>query len=162
MVVRRSTWSVALVGFGLLSAGCIKDGGFSFTPPKGWQEKNIPGLKYKAHIGPPSHGFAPNINVLDDSFSGSLNEYIDGNAGSLKKAFPNLKEVRRHAFSTRSGVQGMKLVTNNNFQGKNLRQTAYFFANGSKKYVVTCSCAGEDARRLEPVFDEAMATFQFN
>ena len=65
-------------------------GGFSFVPPSGWQEKDMPGMKFKIWVGQPEKGFAPNIVVVDEQFDGSLNDYVNENIKSLNVLFQKI------------------------------------------------------------------------
>jgi hypothetical protein len=56
-----------------------ESGGVSFIAPAGWKSQAFPGLKYKIAVGPAVAGFAPNINVVDESFTGSLDSYVEEN-----------------------------------------------------------------------------------
>src|SRR5687767_7528894 len=64
---------------------------FSFTPPAGWGWQDVPGLKHKAAVGPPSRGFAPNINVVEDSYGGSMEDYVQGNLATLRRVIPGFR-----------------------------------------------------------------------
>ena len=109
----------------------------------------------------PANGFAPNINIVEESFSGSLDKYVEGNLETLKKTFPDYKQLSKENFTTTSGEKGVKLATENQQGGRLLRQTAFFFDGGNKKYVVTCTTLAEDGDRLAPAFDESLKTFHF-
>src|SRR5438046_8160554 len=79
MIMIRRTRLAAVLFLMLVLAGCggkpprghyEKAGGFSYDPPKGWQIIEVPGLKYRISRGPPENGFARNMNVVADRFSG--------------------------------------------------------------------------------------------
>ena len=53
--------------------------GFSYLPPQGWALKEIPGLTNKVALATPADGFAPNLNVVDEEFGGSPDEYLEAN-----------------------------------------------------------------------------------
>src|SRR5215475_3006237 len=94
----------------LLGAGCggggskapraayEKDGGFSYDPPQGWRIVPFGAMKYRISAGPSENDFAPNINVVDERFSGALPEYVDLNLQTMKKMFVDFKVVRREDF----------------------------------------------------------------
>ena len=77
-------------------------GGFSFCPPKDWVIKDVPGMKYKIAFGPAAGGFAANINVVDESFSGSLADYVKANFQPLTKMFKGQKNLGQADFKTDS------------------------------------------------------------
>lgn len=153
--------SSVFVCFGLLTADAEKNKGEpALTPPKGWQEKSLQGTK-KAWVGTAADGFAPNINIMEGSFGGSLDKYVEASIETLKKMIPSYRQLRKESFTTTSGEKGVKLTTENQLGGRELRQTFYFFDGGSKKYVVTCTGLARDGKRLAPTFDEALKTFHF-
>ena len=122
--------------------------------------KPVPGMKFKAAVGPATAGFAPNINFVDETFAGSLDDYVTGNMRTLAAMMANYRPGEKVPFVTDQGLQGVKLVTESRQRGFALRQTFYFFANGNTKYVATCSTLAEDGERLAE-FDAAMRTFRF-
>lgn len=137
-----------------------KAGGFSFCPPKSWDMKEIPGVKYKIAFGPASDGFAPNINVVDESFARSLSDYVKGNQETLTKMFKGFKNLGQSEFKTDSGSKGVKLITQSEQQGQKLRQTFFFFdGKGGKKLVATCSALAENGAKLDETFAASMKTF---
>jgi hypothetical protein len=137
-------------------------GGFSYEPPKDWQLMDFAGMKYRISHGPAANGFAPNINVVEEKFSGSLSKYVDLNLDTMKKAFPDLTILKREDFQTEDGADSIRLVTENKQQGKMLRQTFYFFANSSRKFVVTCSALADKGAALDVTFADSMRTFRFD
>jgi hypothetical protein len=61
-------------------------GGFSFVPPEGWVLREFRGAKYKVVIGPVTANFAANINVVGESFAGSLDAYVKTSITTLTQA----------------------------------------------------------------------------
>src|SRR5262245_38292227 len=93
----RFVGSLLLLCIGLLSAGCQKfKGEPTLTPPSGWKEASFPGAK-KVWAGPAENGFAPNINIVEESYSGSLETYVEANIATLQKAFPHLEQLGKPA-----------------------------------------------------------------
>jgi hypothetical protein len=78
-----------------------KSGAFSFDPPSGWKTVQIPGLKYRLACGPAENKFTPNINVVDEMFSGSLADYVEANLKDMKQSFVNFNLIHRDRKSTR-------------------------------------------------------------
>src|SRR5437762_11833570 len=68
-----------------------KGGGFTYSSPKGWKVTTIPGLKFKAAIGPVTDAFSVNITVVDEELNGSIEEYARRNQISLAKMLPGYK-----------------------------------------------------------------------
>jgi len=135
-------------------------GGFSFCPPPGWTIKSFPGMKYSIAAGPAAKGFAPNINVVDETAGMSLSAYVDANKKMLAKAFKDYKEVGKREFKTATGLKGARLITQSDQNGTQLRQTFYFFAGtGDKKFVVTCSTLASGGEEIDEVFESSLKTF---
>ena len=135
-------------------------GGFSYCPPKGWTMKELPGMKYQAAFGPTSGGFTPNINVVDEAFGGSLEDYFKGNVDALTKVFKKFKNLGKSDFKTDSGLKCIRLVTESEQQGMLLRQTFFFFdGKTNRKLVVTCSAPAEGGDKLDAAFGASLKTF---
>jgi hypothetical protein len=137
-------------------------GAFSYDPPNGWQIIEFPGLKYRISRGPSEGEFAPNINVVDEAFTGTLAAYVDGNLKSMEKIFVKMKILAREDFKTQDNEAGQKLVTENEQQGRMLRQIFFFLGTGKRKYVITCTALADGGARLDPVFDKSMVTFRIH
>lgn len=142
--------------------GRHSEAGFSFVPPPGWEVRPFPGLKFRAAVGPPAAGFAPNINIIDDVNPLPLDDYVQANLNGLRQMTQNFRLVRQEAFKTAEGLEGGRLIGENDQQGRRLRQTSYFFARGGTKYVVTCSALAEGGEQFDPVFEATMKTFRFD
>ncbi|HXT42225.1 MAG TPA: hypothetical protein VN887_19615 [Candidatus Angelobacter sp.] len=135
-------------------------GGFSYCPPKDWAVKEVPGMKYKIAFGPAAGGFASNINVVDESFSGPLSDYVKANVQVLTKMFKGLKNLGQTDFKTDSGLNGVRLIIQSEQQAHLLRQTLFFFdGKGGRKLVVTCSTLAKGGARLDDTFTASMKTF---
>jgi hypothetical protein len=136
-------------------------GKFSFVPPGGWEIRTVPGLKYKVAVGPAAGGFAPNINVVDEAFAGTLDAYVQTNMTTVQKVFARSRLVLKpEQFTTTAGLQGVRSTLESEPQGKRLRQTFYSFGNGATKFVVTCSTLADGGDKLAPVFEASLKTFR--
>jgi hypothetical protein len=146
------------------SPGAIDEtaGGFSYEPPAGWDTVAFPGLKYKVTHGPAANGFAPNINVVDEIYSGSLSDYADLNMANLKRLMPDLKIIRRDEITTNDRQPGKRVVVEDRQVRMELRQTFYIFGNGSRKYVVTCSALADGGEKLDSLFEHCVKTFRMH
>ena len=143
-----------------------EDGMFSFSIPEGWVLREIPGRKYKVAFAATADGFAPNINIVDEAFSGALDIYVDGNLkvmaeGYEKLGFKNFKVLNRETFITTTKQSGIRLLTQSEAKGNPIRQTFYFF-NGKdgRKLVVTCTCPATGGETYDAIFERSMKTFQ--
>jgi hypothetical protein len=139
-----------------------KAGGFSFVPPEDFMLKALPGIKYKAAIGPAADGFAPNIVFVDEAHKGTLAEYVEANKKGLKMTFKNYKEVTEKNFKTEGGAECAMLRIQRDEKGKALRQTFYFFeVSPDRKMVATASTAvGAAGEKWEPILEASIKTFR--
>ncbi len=138
-----------------------KAGGFSFVPPENWTVRDFPGLKYKVVVGPVRSAFASNINVVDEVYKGSLDAYEKASIAAMQARLEKFAIKDRGEFKTTSGLKGARLVAQSEQGGRLLRQTFYFFGNGDKKYVATCSTVADGGEKFDDVFERAMKTFRF-
>jgi len=137
-------------------------GRFSYDPPAKWEIASMPGLKYRIARGPRTGGFTPNINVVEESFTGSLEAYANGNITNMKKLFKSMKILSREDFKTNDDQPAVKLVIENVQQGMKLRQTFYFLGTGRSKFVVTCTAPAKGGAKLDSLFEKSAATFRFH
>lgn len=138
-----------------------KSGGYSLVPPEGWKAREFPGLKYQVIVGPATNGFAPNLNVVKETSSLKLDDYVKGNRAALQQLFKNFQLVDQGEFKTAGGLQGVKMIVQDEQGNKQLRQTFYFFESGNTKYVVTASALADGGEKLDPVFDKCLKSFRF-
>ncbi len=137
-------------------------GGFSFIPPEGWEIRDFPGKKFKIVVGPVAAGFAPNINIVDESFDGSLEDYVKANLNALPKAFKKYRLLKQDSFVTAAGLKGARVIVEDEQSNRLLSQTFYFFGKKKTKFIVTCSALAEQADEFAPVFEASMKTFRFD
>jgi hypothetical protein len=167
----RRYFSAAVLALIILCGGCgarpprsfyEKTGGFSYDPPKGWRVAEFPGLKYRVSAGASEDGFAPNMNVVDEKFSGSLTAYVDLNMETMKKVVTDFNVLKREDFQTEDGLAAVRIVSEDTQQAQRLRQTFCFFGNSNRKYVVTCTTLATGGEKLDPLFAETTKTFRIH
>jgi hypothetical protein len=134
--------------------------GFSYVPPQGWEVRDFPGLKYKIAAAAPADGFAPNLNVVDEAFAGSLDTYVSLNLQNLAKALPGYEKVSQETFRTADGVDATKLVVLSTQSNVPLRQLFYMVPASGKFYVVTCSDHADHKGSHDAECDAAAKTFR--
>lgn len=138
-----------------------RTGGYSFVPPTGWKMVDFPGLKHQIAVGAPANGFAPNVVFVPEPFAGSLQQYVAASQNTLRLASPQLKQLGEVEWKTTEGLPGIKLITQNEQQGRLLRQNFYFLELAPKMMiVVTATALAEGADKLDPIFDAAMKSFR--
>ena len=133
---------------------------FTYQKPDGWEYKDFPGLKYEVSIGKPAKGFAPNIVVVDEDFSGTLEEYFKQGVKLVEKTINKAKIISQKKISTADGDAGFKLVYTSEQNGLKLKQIQYFFSKGDKKYVLTCSSLVASGDEFDNVFEKSAMTFK--
>jgi hypothetical protein len=137
-----------------------KEGGFSYVPPRGWEIVEFPGLKYRISRGTIVSEFAPNINVVDEQYSGTLDSYVDGNIDAMSGVFEDFNLINREPFSTDEGLQSVMLIVENVQMQRNLRQYFYFFEDNDRKYVVTCTSLASNYEEVDSLFDKSIRSFR--
>jgi hypothetical protein len=172
-MLRINSWMlVVLLTVSMICAGCggnrsprqhcEQAGGFSYDPPSGWQVGEFPGLKYRISHGPRENEFAANINVVDEAFGGTLAAYVDVNLQTMKEVFVKMQVLSREDFKTQDSEAAVKILTENEQQGRMLRQTFFFVGSGNKKYVVTCTALADGGEKFDTAFSESMKTFRIH
>jgi hypothetical protein len=141
-------------------AGRYQAADFSYVPPSGFTVRDFPGMKYKVVVGTPADGFAPNINVVDEAFSGGVDEYVKRNLETLNRVLPKFEKLAQDEFKTTSGITGARLVTQSVQNNVAVRQLFYMFPAGDKYLVATCSDVQAHKAAMDPICDAAMKTFR--
>jgi len=143
------------------------DGIFSYVPPKGWAVISVPGtpLKYKAAFGEQVRGYTPNIALMSQEYTKSLDEYVTESLNQLKANMEGFAFLGKSDFQTSDGVRGIKLVTEYDDTSGNskdrLRQIWYIFKSGPKALATICSRGAGDDKAVDQAFDAAMKTLRF-
>lgn len=133
-------------------------GGYSLTPPENWVVQKSPASPYSVLIAQPVDDFSPNINIQEETYNGSMDDYISLSMVNLEQMM-KAKKISQSPFSA-ANSKGVKLVTNTEYNDFKLRQTFYFFDNSrGQKVVVVTSSARSSAGQFDPVFDTIMQTF---
>ncbi|MDR0665534.1 MAG: DUF1795 domain-containing protein [Helicobacteraceae bacterium] len=155
----------AIASFGAsATVDCAKryteEGVFSVCPPTGWELRSIMGVKYKLFIEAEKDGASANINFIEESFDGSLKDYVDLNLKALPNAFDDFKLIKREKFSSKN-VKGERLVIENTQFGLALRQTLYIFElKGSTKMVIACTATAPRSAAYVSIFEDMINSFQ--
>lgn len=165
---RRAALGAALLALASAAFAAVGEpvveplGGFSYRPPRGWETRSFPGLKYRIAVGPVRRGFAVNLNVVDEPHDGDLAAYVDLNLQNMKKVLPDFSPLGRTVFRTAEGLEGVRLCAEDTQSGRRLRQVFYFFSNGRGTMLVATGTAPADAGDAhDAAFDESLRTFRF-
>lgn len=138
-----------------------QSGGFSFRIPEDWQVLEYPSLKYRIAVGRIAAGFRPNMNVVDEEFSGDMESYTQASIANIAQYFPSFKLISTTDFKTSSGITGKKIITQVKQRGNPLQQVYYLFKGKRGKYlVITCSTLQADGDAYLPIFDRCIRTLE--
>ncbi|MGI4788727.1 MAG: hypothetical protein ACRYFS_07735 [Janthinobacterium lividum] len=168
-------WLCALIGLGFafvlpVSAKTVvagkaarlsePTGGFSYIPPAGWHVRTFPGMKYRISYAMPSGGFAPNINVVDETAAVPMSRYVPMSLIQMHRMFSTFHLLSQTAFVTKSGLSGVCLRSTATVAGRNVRQVCYMFpAPSDRKLIVTASWLALDGDKYAQAVDASMKTF---
>ena len=131
----------------------------SYAVPKGFEVMTLPGFKHKVAAGKPTAGFAPNLNVVEESFGGNIEQYADANEKTLAKV-PTYRKASRTTFKTTSGAGGVKLVYGNSQKSDQLRQVMYLIpGKGNARTLLTGSSLAADGKKYDAAFDASAKSF---
>jgi hypothetical protein len=137
-------------------------GGFSYIPPEGWEiAEPSSGTAYKVARSQSGEDFAPNLTMVDEPFSGSLEEYVSLSIDNIGQFFDALQVIGRDPFELDEGSSGVRVATENMQRGLALHQIFYFFDLGAKKLVVTCTRLAESGEDVDAACDASVRTFRF-
>jgi len=137
-------------------------GGFSCVAPADWTVREFPGLKYQVVVGPAQDGFAPNLNIIDEEFTGTLDAYVDANLKAVKDAFVKFKLVKKaEKFMTNGKLEARRFTIESEQSERMVRQTFYLFRRDERMYVVTASALADGGDKFDKEFERCLKTFQF-
>ena len=136
-------------------------GNFSICPPLNWTAEVIPGLTYRIFMGPQQGNFRPNMNIVDEYYSGSLSEYVSLSTAGFTSIFPDALTILNEPFSTGSGINGKKILAFYSMAGVELCAAQYAFNNENRMYVLTYVSMSSRIVDFINSFDESARTFMF-
>jgi len=136
--------------------------GFTMSMPRGWQTIDA-NQKYLMIAGPLENGFTPNIGFADDTFSGSLSDYIDAVFLAIGQFYADLTIINRGNFSTNSGLRGEYATIHGRMGEISVRQKMYIFSNAGRGGIIliTGTAPAANGERFDPIFDECVKTFRW-
>lgn len=135
-------------------------GGFSYIPPAGWQLVEASGVEYKAALGPVKDDFAPNIIVVSERFSGSLEEYVSSSLDNMSQFFEGFQVISQDDFEPEEGPTGVRIVVENVQGGRAMHQVFHIFDVGATKLVVTCTRLAGPAQELDAMCEGSVKTLR--
>jgi hypothetical protein len=81
---------------------------------------------------------------------------------NMAKVFVKMKVLGREDFHTQDGESGVKILVENELQGRMLRQTFHFIGPGIRKYVMTCTALADGGDSFDKAFSESAETFRIH
>jgi hypothetical protein len=156
-------FAVALNLIGTLTAQSVYSdrlGDFTYAFPSDWSIRDYPGMKYKIAVGEVKDNFAQNINVVDEAFGGTMEEYVSATKGLLEQYFVEYKILKEESFANDEGLNSWKIVVENLQQKIRVRQYFYIFNKDGMFFVATCSVLSSETEEIEKKFDSIMKTFK--
>jgi hypothetical protein len=134
-------------------------GSFSYVPPAGWELVESSRIPYKIAREPGAGDFAGNLNVIDEVFPGTLDEYVATSLENMSTFFDGYRLISQEEFEPAEGPPGVRVVVENAQQGRLLHQTFYFFGN-EPKFVVACTRLAEAGEEFDLVCEQSARTFR--
>lgn len=139
-----------------------EDDEFSYVIPDGWETQEWPGAKYKIVMGPEENGLTPSLNIVDEAYTGSLEDYADLNIEQAEMHMLDFELFSRTDFETDHGDTAIRFDTVNTQQGQLFRMWFYLFDGETRNYVLTCTAHTEahDLDAMKTICDDAARTFR--
>ncbi|MGH7143719.1 MAG: hypothetical protein ACREJ2_06220 [Planctomycetota bacterium] len=117
--------------------------GFSFNPPTGWVIKPTPGAKFPVWTDATQKGFSRIINLDNEQFDGSLDDYTNANLATLKNN-KDFNIVKQDTFETDDGPTAYHLISDTTNGTVHLRQHFFLYDGGSQKFVLCYTSLAAD------------------
>lgn len=158
-VLAASTGSVVTQGASKLYVA--PNGEFSYSPPNGSTLRDQNGSKFKAAFLPMSDGVYPVIMVEEESFFGTLDDYVATKLPSLISEFKsatNLRMISRSEFITDNNARGIKAVLQ--FEMPEKTRIATYFFDGKNGKAIYLGCMSPQGNAYDIQFDKSMKTFK--
>jgi len=138
-------------------------GGFSYIPPAGWTiGTGIPfnTLKYRGYVGDLDGGLKGALIAQDANSPKALDAFVQDDIAEYQKQTPAPNILSNAAFTTDSGLQGVKLVVELTQNGVLKRLVFYMFAGrGDQKIIILAAWLASFGDKYEPITDASMKTF---
>ena len=139
-----------------------KNAGFSMYIPINWEIKDM-SQKYLMVIGPTEDNFSPNINFVDEEYSGQIPEYIDAVIEFLSSFYADFSVIARDSFTTNKNYKGWFITFQGRINEIEARQKMFVVHNKLKTsvLVMTGTASAASGSKYDKLFDECMKTFNW-
>ncbi len=142
-------------------------GAFTVPVPPGWKLIDNPGLKYKMGYSPsPLDGFIPNVAITEETFSGSLAEYVASSIQGMEEEsrkgeiLTDFHFVKQAEVTSKSGVKMIRVIYLATGVAKkiSMRNQVYAVAGkGDIKYIITYSFPESAEIKFDTIIIKAMS-----
>ena len=106
-------------------------------------------------------GFAPNINVVDETAAVPMGQYVKMSFAQMKQTYTDYRMLSQAPFVTSAGLQGVRIVSQGTVVGRHVHQIFYIFpAPKNRKIILTASWLASDGAKYTQATDGAMKTFK--
>lgn len=174
--VVRTGWSFVAMMCAVLTAGMAgcgrdagtgarvveKSGGFSYVAPQDWKKHRVPGIDFFIVAGEARNGVQPSIFFVKEMSDEPMDSYISGFMEHRKREHPNLAlSAATNVVISDQGFSAVMLDASRNKEGTVISSRFFFFQDGRKKIVVTCTAPAEAWASCEPYFRATIKSFRF-
>lgn len=133
---------------------------FSFIMPDNWQCVRYNNTKYNLVLGEKVNDVIQTIVISSEKFKGSMKEYVEYTLENLKMYLPQISFIKNEVFVNNSNIESWKLISENDYENRMLRQYYYILKNNDMFFICVASVAQETSKEIEDVFDMSMSTFK--
>jgi hypothetical protein len=132
------------------------------SAPPGWIVRDHPSKQGKMLMyATKQNGFTPSINLLEDPFSGSLEQCVDLNLAYLLQQSTQFRQLTRGPFQTDGGLIGIKVTGISSVGKVQIHYSYYFFDWAAEtKRIFTCCTLASQSKTMEPAFDGILKTYR--
>lgn len=136
-------------------------GKFSFVTPEGWYRTKLPGIDFIIVSTEPDDGASPNIFVEGAPRSGSVSNRVVQMTETKRDEIRTYAILQQQEFTSELGLKGVKISARRETkEALPLILYHFFFQDGDRVIVITCSCAEPVKQKYEPIFDAAMKSLR--
>lgn len=137
-------------------------GGFSYTPPEGWESMEFPGNEFRFTYGPADDGFSPNLNIIRGKRAAmSLGFNARLGLATQKKNHPEFKLIKIFSVLTADAQPAVVAIIEHNESGKLLRFTqVYLDGIGDERFLLTYTAFPGPSKEIDPEILKSISSFK--
>ncbi len=134
--------------------------GFSIDIPEDFVAQALSGVQSKVLSGPTIEGVTVNINVIVESFTGTIDEYCSAAGEYARRELPEAMITKPSPFAVDVGLPARRWTMIQTMSGTKLAQEQFAVAATGKVFVITCTRADADRTDWKPVFERCAKSFR--